>query len=1196
MRMKRWIAGLLCVCLLGTSDAIAVNAAAIGEPEQNQEELLQKNRENTDEAESVKKPEENSEEPATAEESKDSEAAGETEGKEEASLISYAVIDSPYIETPGEQRVVVGVGTEETKLEGAILEYKNRNTGEIFQTEAEEILENAALFHMNFENEKSSGIYELSAITTVIEGVERRTEFREAGMEMVFGVNQEAESNPDGVVIDEQEDVDIDVVTIDENGNTTSEKNIPEAIEEAQEAKMYSRSVQTYGTGGNVIVVLDPGHDATHGGGGGNEAALNLAIARYCKAELETYAGVSVYMTRDEACPYPGTSSADCNANRVAYAKSIGANVYVSLHNNAGGGNGAEVYYPNSNYNPGIGAQGQALAQNIQNQLVALGLHNRGIKIRNSGDGTRYPDGSLADYYGVIRRSKLAGIPAVIVEHAFMDSSDAANFLSSPEKLQKLGIADATGIAQYFGLQKKQVYQAPTITAVKSAGNTTLKITWKAVPNASGYIIYRSTKKDGNYKKIATLNGGNTTAYTNTGAKAEQTYYYKIKTSYAVDGGNKYSGYSQAHAGKTVKNTTIVSVKSVESSSLQVNWEKVSGANGYYIYRSTSKNGSYKRVGTVSGGGTTSFTENKLLTGKLYYYKIKSRNKVDGSTGYSDYSNVFSGKTVAATSIIQVKARGSKRMEVSWKEVDEANGYYIYRSTKESGGYQKIAIVSGKSTVKYEDTSVSVGKTYYYKVRSRNRVNNFAGRSSASKAAYGTTVAATKITQVKSQGNNNLRIVWKAVSGANGYYIYRSTKSNGSYKRIATIDGKNVTKYADTNVERGITYYYQIKTRNKVNGITGYGDASQAANGKTVISTKITSVRSQSSTKLKMNWTVVEGANGYYIYRSTTKNGGYKRIATLSGKSTAVYTDSSLKAGTKYYYKIKSRNSVNGVEGYSDYSSVAEGSPLAKTSVTSLQYDGNAVVMQWKKGSGATAYRIQRAEGANGTYTKIAEISSGTQVSYRDATAQPGKTYSYRVQIVKVTDGKMNLSDYSSAKSITILNPIMGASTVNVNQMVKYYNRTGKPYPSGVYASKGAADITAFCNIVMQEAAAEGVRADVLFAQICNETGFLQFGGDVQPGQCNFGGLGATGGGVPGESFPDVRTGIRAQVQHLKAYACTEPLNQSCVDSRFAYVTRGCAPFVEWLGIQENPSGKGWAAAKNYGYNLMNMVRTMQTM
>ena len=158
--------------------------------------------------------------------------------------------------------------------------------------------------------------------------------------------------------------------------------------------------------------------------------------------------------------------------------------------------------------------------------------------------------------------------------------------------------------------------------------------------------------------------------------------------------------------------------------------------------------------------------------------------------------------------------------------------------------------------------------------------------------------------------------------------------------------------------------------------------------------------------------------------------------------------------------------------------------------------------------------------------------------------------------------------------------------------MLRYYNAR-YTFPAEVYAGRGAASANEFFTILKQEADAEGVKAEVLFAQVILETNGLRFGGDVSAVQCNFGGLGATGNGVAGETFPDVRTGLRAQVQHLKAYASTEPLNNPCVDTRFSYVTRGCAPYIEWLAIPKNPYGKGWAADPDYGTKLLRIIRSL---
>lgn len=188
---------------------------------------------------------------------------------------------------------------------------------------------------------------------------------------------------------------------------------------------------------------------------------------------------------------------------------------------------------------------------------------------------------------------------------------------------------------------------------------------------------------------------------------------------------------------------------------------------------------------------------------------------------------------------------------------------------------------------------------------------------------------------------------------------------------------------------------------------------------------------------------------------------------------------------------------------------------------------------------------------------------------------------------------KPNTNNTTSDKT-----PIMGASQTSVAQMVRYYNSKSSGYDTftgenkkynGSLAKGGASTIEQFAQIVYEEAQAEGVRAEVVFAQCMLETGFLKYGGDVLPNQYNFAGIGATGA-VHGASFENVRVGVRAHVQHLKAYASLDGLTQQCVDPRFNLVARGCAQYVEWLGMKENPKGYGWASAKNYGPNIVNMM------
>lgn len=191
---------------------------------------------------------------------------------------------------------------------------------------------------------------------------------------------------------------------------------------------------------------------------------------------------------------------------------------------------------------------------------------------------------------------------------------------------------------------------------------------------------------------------------------------------------------------------------------------------------------------------------------------------------------------------------------------------------------------------------------------------------------------------------------------------------------------------------------------------------------------------------------------------------------------------------------------------------------------------------------------------------------------------------------------KPNTNNTTSDKT-----PIMGATQTSVAQMVRYYNSKSSGYDTftgenkkynGSLAKGGAKTIEQFAQIVYEEAKAEGVRAEVVFAQCMLETGFLKYGGDVLPNQYNFAGIGATGA-VHGASFENVRVGVRAHVQHLKAYASLDGLTQQCVDPRFNLVARGCAQYVEWLGMKENPKGYGWASSKNYGPNIVSMMNSI---
>ena len=205
----------------------------------------------------------------------------------------------------------------------------------------------------------------------------------------------------------------------------------------------------------DVVIVLDPGHGGLDSGTEMKydgklvcEAAINLAIAEYCRDYLlENYENVQVYLTRE-------TDEKVELDERVAFAEEMGADYMLSIHINSDEGyaKGALAIVPRGRYQPEQGAASKRTAEAILLHLEELGMVNRGTTYRLNEEN-RYPDGTYVDYFGVIRGCVRRNIPCIIMEHGFLDNEeDYRSFLSTPEQLRALGEADALGLAETLGL------------------------------------------------------------------------------------------------------------------------------------------------------------------------------------------------------------------------------------------------------------------------------------------------------------------------------------------------------------------------------------------------------------------------------------------------------------------------------------------------------------------------------------------------------------------------------------------------------------------------------------------------------------------------------------------------------------------------------------------------------------------------
>ena len=448
----------------------------------------------------------------------------------------------------------------------------------------------------------------------------------------------------------------------------------------------------------------------------------------------------------------------------------------------------------------------------------------------------------------------------------------------------------------------KSAPAAPVVKLGNSATSGKPMLTWNAVYGATSYRIYRSTSRGSGYSLLGTVTA---TSYTNTGAKAGTTYYYRVKA--CNDAG--LSPYSNIVSGK-VKSVTpkpsapVVKIgHSTTSGKPMLTWNAVSGATSYKVYRATSQNGTYSLLGTTTA---TSYTNTGAKAGMTYYYKVKAVN----SAGESAYSNVVSGKVKSVTPkpaapVVKIgNSASSGKPMLTWNAVSGATSYKVYRATSQNGTYSLLGTVTATS---YTNTGAKAGTTYYYKVKAVNS----AGESAYSNIVSGRATVTT-LTLGHSSTSGKPQLTWKAVSGAASYKVYRATAKNGAYSVINTT--KALT-YTNVGAALGTTYYYKVEALNAAGKSLGFSDVVE---GKVapVLAVGYSSV----SGKPQLTWKAVPGATEYQVYRSTQQNSGYSKINTTTATS---YVNTGAKAGTTYYYRIVA---VKGT-AVSDFSNIVSARP-----------------------------------------------------------------------------------------------------------------------------------------------------------------------------------------------------------------------------------------------------------------------------
>lgn len=1034
----------------------------------------------------------------------------------DSNMMEYFLVDNPVLSSGETENFVLSLNNAEGYSDFKLTIQKE--DGSTFDLESSEQVDNLVKFSKVF-TEEEKGQYSVTTLHYVYNGQAYYLNFSDLEMDVKFGVDQEYDGY-DATLPDLTEDSISSEGVIEVTDVNKAEEEIVNGVA-SQPAVMSVDEFSRHATGG-MTICLDPGHGGSDSGAtafGAKESDLTLKIAQYCKEELSKY-DVNVVMTRTTDTRLSEEAAMDLK-NRVEVAKKAGASYFISIHINSAANSaakGAEVYYPNTSGNKNLSSNGQALAKAIQSQLAALGLYDRGIKIRNYTDGTTSsnPNSSDQDYYGVIRYAKQANITGLIVEHCFISNKEEFDkYLGSDAKLQQLGIADARGIVSVLGLQAKNA----SLDTLAAENRNVL---------ADGTYTIQSSVNSRYVLDIAngsTASGANVQLYQSNDTPAQQ-----FKVTHDSQG---YVTFTNVKSGKVLD-----------------------------VYNGTAKN----------GNNVWQFTSNNSHAQKWIVRK-------DGN-GYSIISALNSNYVL---NIANGKAYNGNNVELYSYSGSSSNRWLFNKSVSKE---EKILNIANANR-----SAIADG---IYEIRSA-KSNGF-----VLDVSNGSTLAGANIQLWQSNGTQAQ--AFKVSHDSNGFVTFTSVKSG---KALDVFDGKakpyqNVWQFNSNNsraqkcIVQQTSSGYKIMSAIDTNYVLDLYNGSVRNGGNIQVFTsndtiaqrwnfaKQTTDRDTCNALASTNKGLMP--DGVYYIKNQNKNFGLdiQNNSLYAGANVWLY---SLNKSNFQKWKISHDS-----QGYVQFENIGSGMYLAVS--------GSNVVQQKKSNDYNQKWIIKYD--ANHNLRIVSATNSNSAVDISNGSVKNGSNI--QIYTANNTAAQKWVFEYINTNATGGLMQIMGTSQTTVAQMVRYYNANASGYDTfkakyngkynGCLAKGGASTINQFAQIFYEEATAEGVRAEVAFTQCMKETGFLKYGGDVLPNQYNFAGIGATGA-VHGASFSNVRMGIRAQIQHLKAYGSVSPLTNQCVDPRFNLVKRGSAQYVEWLGIKENPNGYGWATSKSYGHDIVNMVNVL---
>ncbi len=548
------------------------------------------------------------------------------------------------------------------------------------------------------------------------------------------------------------------------------------------------------------------------------------------------------------------------------------------------------------------------------------------------------------------------------------------------------------------------VLGSAAVTGIHALSGSSLRVAWYAAAQADGFELWASRTRYSGYVLAYEGTGG---SFDESGLTSGRLRYYMARAYADLGGERQYAPFGAIAVGMPFPAPASLQV-TPQGNALSLKWNEVAGAFRYSLERAASAQGPYTEV---YSGLETGFIDSGVLPGTLYYYRARAAAQAAGGLTFHGAYSVKKPGLVSDVPVIQsIGVASGTTLQISWSPVAGSDGYEVWRGLSANGQYKLAKDVRGTS---FTNTYLKAGTIYYYKVRAYVLADGGKALGAFGPYRSGIPMAKAGTPTASPAGKGKIRLDWQPVFGATGYELWYSPTPSGTYARV--YKGPSLT-FTVQNLTSGKPYYFKVRGYRSIGTAIHYSPLSnyRSARLEVLDVPVIQSIGVASGTTLQISWSPVAGSDGYEVWRGLSANGQYKLAKDVRGTS---FTNTYLKAGTIYYYKVRAYVLADGGKALGAFGPYRSGIPMAKAGTPTASPAGKGKIrLDWQPVFGATGYELWYSPTPSGTY---ARVYKGPSLTFTVQNLTSGKPYYFKVRGYRSIGTAIHyspLSNYRSAR------------------------------------------------------------------------------------------------------------------------------------------------------------------------------------